>query len=32
MPEAEMDHVLISKLSTFKQLKELNKKGYDMIC
>ena len=23
MPEAKMDHVLISKLSTYKQLKEL---------
>jgi hypothetical protein len=29
MPEAEMDHVLISKLTTYKQLKELKKKGYD---
>src|SRR5687767_3411399 len=31
MPEAEMDHVFISKLSTFKQLKELSKKGYDIF-
>jgi D-alanine-D-alanine ligase len=29
MPEAEMDHVLISKLTTYKQLKDLKKKGYD---
>jgi D-alanine-D-alanine ligase len=29
MPEAEMDHVLINKLTTYKQLKELKKKGYD---
>jgi len=29
MPEAEMDHVLISKLTTYKQLKELKKKNYD---
>jgi D-alanine-D-alanine ligase len=29
MPEAQMDHVLINKLTTYKQLKELKKKGYD---
>lgn len=28
-PEAEMDHVLISKLTTYKQLRELKKKNYD---
>lgn len=31
MPEVEMDHVFINKLSTFKQLKELSKKGYDIF-
>jgi D-alanine-D-alanine ligase len=29
MPGAQMDHVLINKLTTHKQLKELKKKGYD---
>lgn len=29
IPEAEVDHVLINKLTTYKQLKELKKKGYD---
>lgn len=27
MPDAQMDHVFINKLSTYKQLKELSKKG-----
>jgi len=31
MPEAEMDHVFINKLSTYKQLKALGKKGYDIF-
>ncbi len=31
MPDAEMDHVLLSKLTTYKQLKELSKKGYDVF-
>jgi D-alanine-D-alanine ligase-like ATP-grasp enzyme len=31
MPDAEMDHVLVSKLTTYKQLKELSKKGYDVF-
>lgn len=29
LPEAEIDHVLINKLTTYKQLKELKQKGYD---
>jgi D-alanine-D-alanine ligase len=29
IPEAQVDHVLINKLTTFRQLKELKKKGYD---
>ncbi len=28
MPKAEFDHVLLNKLSTYKQLKELKKKNY----
>src|SRR6186997_376556 len=31
MPEAEFDHVLINKLTTYKQLKELKKKKYDIF-
>ena len=31
MPEAEMDHVFINKLSTYKQLRDLSKKGYDIF-
>lgn len=31
MPEARFDHVLLNKLTTYKQLKELGKKGYDIF-
>lgn len=31
MPEAEMDHIFINKLSTYKQLRDLSKKGYDIF-
>ena len=31
MPEAEMDHVFINKLSTYKQLRNLGKKRYDIF-
>jgi D-alanine--D-alanine ligase len=31
MPEAEFDHVLLNKLTTYKQLKELKKKNYDIF-
>jgi D-alanine-D-alanine ligase len=31
MPEAQFDHVLLNKLSTYKQLKELKKKNYDVF-
>ena len=31
MPEAQVDHVLLNKLSTYKQLKELKKKNYDVF-
>lgn len=31
MPEAAFDHVLLNKLSTYKQLKELKKKNYDVF-
>lgn len=31
MPEAQMDHVFINKLTTFRQLKQLSKKGYDIF-
>jgi len=31
MPEAEMDHVLINKLTTYKQLRSLSKRGYDVF-
>ncbi|HEY0432632.1 MAG TPA: ATP-grasp domain-containing protein, partial [Chitinophagaceae bacterium] len=30
-PEAQIDHVLINKLTTYRQLKELGKKGYDIF-
>ncbi len=29
LPEAQVDHVIISKLTTYRQLKELKQKGYD---
>lgn len=29
MPEHQVDHVLINKLTTYRQLKDLKKKGYD---
>jgi D-alanine-D-alanine ligase len=31
MPTAHFDHVLLNKLSTYKQLKELKKKNYDVF-
>lgn len=31
MPHAKFDHVLLNKLSTYKQLKELKKKNYDVF-
>ena len=31
MPTAQFDHVLLNKLSTYKQLKELKKKNYDVF-
>lgn len=31
MPEAQIDHVLLNKLTTYKQLKELKKKNYDIF-
>jgi len=31
MPESQMDHVFINKLTTYKQLRELGKKGYDIF-
>jgi len=31
MPEADIDHVALNKLTTYKQLKELSKKGYDVF-
>ena len=31
MPEAEIDHVFINKLTTYRQLKELKKKNYDIF-
>ena len=31
MPDAEFDHVLLNKLSTYKQLRELKKKDYDIF-
>ena len=31
MPEATFDHILLNKLTTYKQLKELKKKNYDIF-
>ena len=31
IPEAIVDHVLLNKLSVYKQLKELKKKNYDVF-
>ncbi|MBS1655106.1 MAG: SET domain-containing protein-lysine N-methyltransferase, partial [Bacteroidetes bacterium] len=31
LPDAEVDHVFLNKLTTYKQLKELNKNGYDIF-
>lgn len=31
MPDAEFDHVLLNKLTTYKQLRELKKKKYDVF-
>lgn len=31
MPEAHIDHITLNKLSTYKQLKELKKKNYDIF-
>ena len=31
MPHAQFDHILLNKLSTYKQLKELKKKNYDIF-
>lgn len=31
MPEAEFTHVLLNKLTTYKQLKELKKQGFDIF-
>ena len=31
LPEAEFDHVLLNKLTTYKQLRELKKKNYDIF-
>jgi D-alanine-D-alanine ligase len=31
IPEATVDHVLLNKLSVYKQLKELKKKNYDVF-
>jgi len=31
MPDASFDHVLLNKLTTYKQLKELKKKNYDIF-
>ena len=31
MPEARFDHIFLNKLSTYKQLKELKKKNYDVF-
>src|ERR1700739_691043 len=31
MPEVEFDHVLLNKLTTYRQLKELSKKKYDVF-
>jgi hypothetical protein len=31
LPDAEVDHVFLNKLTTFRQLKELKKKNYDIF-
>jgi len=31
LPTATFDHILLNKLSTYKQLKELKKKNYDVF-
>ncbi len=31
LPEAEVDHVFLNKLTTYRQLKELKKKSYDIF-
>lgn len=31
LPEAEVDHVFLNKLTTYRQLKELKKKNYDIF-
>lgn len=31
MPEAQFDHIFLNKLTTYKQLKELKKKNYDVF-
>ena len=31
LPDATVDHVLLNKLTTYKQLKALQKKGYDIF-
>ena len=31
MPNAQFDHVLLNKLTTYKQLKELKKKNYNIF-
>ncbi len=31
IPEAEVDHVMLNKLTTYKQLKDLKKKNYDVF-
>jgi len=31
MPEAVIDHVALNKLTTYKQIRELSKKGYDVF-
>ena len=31
IPEAKFDHILLNKLTTYKQLKELKKKNYDVF-
>ncbi len=31
LPEASVDHVFLNKLTTYRQLKELGKKGYDIF-
>ncbi|HMQ63578.1 MAG TPA: SET domain-containing protein-lysine N-methyltransferase [Flavilitoribacter sp.] len=31
LPEAQVDHVFLNKLTTYRQLRELRKKGYDIF-